>query len=163
MSTDLETRVRRLEDRVAISECVINYARAVDAKDWEMFGSCFTDPTHVDYSEAGMPAADRSRTELAEMTGGAIGGFTATQHISPNHVVEFDEDDPDRAVCYSYMFAQHLLEDAPSGDRFLLRGSYDNHMRRTAEGWKIERLVQHVSWPEGNTNAVAEAMERLQA
>ncbi len=35
-------------------------------------------------------------------------------------------------------------------------------MRRTADGWRIERLIQHVSWPQGNENAVAEARARMQ-
>jgi hypothetical protein len=34
-------------------------------------------------------------------------------------------------------------------------------MLRTPDGWRIESLTQHVSWPEGNTNAVAEATARL--
>lgn len=76
----------------------------------------------------------------------AVSSYTATQHLSPNHVIEFDDSDPDRAICYSYMYAQHHEEESDGGDLFLLRGSYTNHMLRTSEGWRIERLVQHVSW-----------------
>jgi hypothetical protein len=61
------------------------------------------------------------------------------------------------------MYAQHLLEGSQNGEFFLLRGSYDNHMRRTSDGWRIEKLVLHVSWPEGNTSAVSEAAARYQA
>jgi len=43
------------------------------------------------------------------------------------------------------MYAQHL--EGPEGDdSFVLRGSYTNHMVRTSDGWRIERLIQHVSW-----------------
>jgi hypothetical protein len=35
-------------------------------------------------------------------------------------------------------------------------------MRRTADGWRIERIIQHRSWEEGNTGAVAEAIARSQ-
>ena len=93
----------------------------------------------------------------------ALDEFAATQHLSPNHVIEFDENDPDRAVCYSYMYAQHLLEGSEGGEFYLLRGWYANHMLRTPDGWRIERLRQHVGWQEGNTNAVAEAAVRGQA
>jgi hypothetical protein len=44
------------------------------------------------------------------------------------------------------MYAQHHDEDSDGGDLFLLRGSHTNHMLRTTDGWRIERLVQHVSW-----------------
>jgi hypothetical protein len=56
----------------------------------------------------------------------------------------------------------YYLAGAEGGEFFLLRGSYDNHMRRTGDGWRIERLVQHVSWLQGNENAVAEARDRVQ-
>jgi hypothetical protein len=36
-------------------------------------------------------------------------------------------------------------------------------MLRTSDGWRIESLIQHVSWPEGNENAVIEATARFQA
>jgi SnoaL-like domain len=158
---DLEARIRRLEDRVQISEQVIRYAMAVDRRDWAMLGRCFTEPVHADFTELGSLAADFARDDLVGLISGAISGFTATQHLSPNHVIEFDVDDPGRAVCYSSMYAQHYLAGA-QGDFLLLRGSYDNHLRRTPDGWRIERLIQHVSWPEGNENAVAEARDRVQ-
>jgi hypothetical protein len=150
--TDLESRIRRLEDRALISERVIKYAIAVDRADWEMFADCFTDPVHADYSENGLPAADFARDELVGIVRDALSGYTATQHLSPNHVIEFDERDPDRAICYSYMYAQHYAEGSERGGFFLLRGSYTNHMVRSSDGWRIERMIQHVSWSESSDN-----------
>jgi hypothetical protein len=162
MSTDLESRVRQLEDRALISERVIKYALAVDRADWEMYAGCFTDPVHIDFSEAGLPAADFARDGFVGRVRVLLSGFTATQHLSPNHVIEFDESDPDRAICHSYMYAQHYLEGSEGGDFFLLRGSYTNHMLRTSDGWRIESLTQHVSWSEGNENALNESAARFQ-
>lgn len=159
-ATDLESRVRRLEDRALISERVINYAVGVDRRDWAMFAHCFTDPVHADFSASGVPAADFARDDLVALVRSPLSGFTATQHLSPNHVIEFDDNDPDRATCYSYMYAQHYLEESERGDFFLLRGYYTNHMLRTADGWRIESLRQHVSWSEGNRNALVEATAR---
>ena len=150
MHTDLESRIRQLEDRALISERVIKYAVAVDGRDWEMFADCFTDPVHADYSENGRPAADFARDDLVGIVREALSRFTATQHLSPNHLIEFDENNPDRAICHSYMYAQHHLE-RPEGNEFvLLRGSYTNHMLRTSDGWRIERLIQHVNPPNGD-------------
>ncbi len=163
MTDDLEARIRRLEDRAQISEQVIKYAMGVDRRDWTMFGDCFTDPVYADFSAGGMPAATVSRDDLVGRISTALNGFTATQHISPNHVIELDPGDPDRAVCYSYMFAQHLLRGSGHGEYYLLRGSYTNHMLRTPGGWRIERIIQHRSWEYGNKTAVAEAIERSEA
>jgi hypothetical protein len=160
MTNDLESRIRRLEDRTQIIERVTQYAIAVDRRDWEMFAGCFTDPVHVDFSELGSSAGEFARADFVNTVRIPLSGFTATQHISPNHVVEFDEDDPDRAICHSYMYAQHYLEGSTDGDFYLLRGSYTNHMLRTPDGWRTESLIQHVSWSDGNRNAVAEARAR---
>ncbi|MER5348383.1 nuclear transport factor 2 family protein [Streptomyces mirabilis] len=157
MSADsLEARIQRLEDRNAIVDVVIKYATSIDEADWEGYASIFTDPVHVDFSEAGLPASDFPRDQFISFAAQGLGAWTARQHISPNHRVVFDETDPDKAICYSYMYAQHYLKDAPSGDFYLMRGSYDNHMVRTPDGWKIASLTQHIGWLEGNANAVQE-------
>ena len=146
MTRDLEARIRRLEDRALISERVISYGLAVDRRDWAMFSDCFTDPVHADYSGSGVPAADFTRDDLVDLVRDALSGFTATQHLCPNHVIDFDEGGPDRAICHSAMYAQHHLESPQGSELFLLRGSYTNHMLRTPDGWRIERLIQHVTW-----------------
>ncbi len=163
MTTDLESRIRQLEDRAQISEQVIKYAMGVDRRDWAMFASCFTDPVYADFSGGGIPAATISRADLVALVSTALSGFTATQHISPNHVIEFNASDPGRAICHSYMYAQHLLRGSENGEFYLLRGSYTNHMLRTADGWRIERIIQRRSWEYGNTSVVAEAIARSQA
>ena len=125
----------------------------VDPRDWNLFADCFADSVYADFSALGRPAASVSRAELVHSVSTALDGFTATQHISPNHVIEFDEHDPDRAICHSYMYAQHLLLGAAGGDYYLLRGSYANHMLRTPEGWRIAGIVQHKSWSDTRRNA----------
>lgn len=157
MSTDrLEARIQRIEDRQAIVDLVIAYAVAIDEADWAALASTMTDPVHIDFSEAGMPAADFPRDQFVGFAAGVLEGWTARQHISPNHRVVFNETDPDRATCYSYMYAQHYKKDAPGGDFYLMRGSYDNELVRTADGWKVTSVTQHISWLEGNPNALQE-------
>ena len=160
MATSLEKRIQRLEDRAQISEQIIKYAVGVDRRDWALFADCFTDPVYADFSAGGIPAATVAREGLVAQVSTVLNGFTATQHLSPNHLIEFDKDDSDRAVCYSYMYAQHLLEGANGSQFYLLRGSYTSHMQRTENGWRIAGITQHRSWEDGNSNAVAEATAR---
>jgi len=115
-----------------------------------------TDPVFVDFSEAGVPAAEFPREQFLAFAAQGLDGWTARQHLSPNHQVVFDDSDPDKAICYSYLYAQHYKKDAPGGDFYLMRGSYDNHVVRTQHGWRIARLVQHISWVEGNADALTD-------
>ncbi len=145
---DLQARVARLEDRTAISEVVIRYAMAVDRADWTALADALTDPVHVDFSEAGLPPSDFPRDAFVDFAARVLGGFTARQHLSPNHVITFADDD--HAVCESYMYAQHYLAGAAGGDFYLMRGSYTNRVVRTPDGWRIAHLTQHIYWNEGN-------------
>ena len=145
--TDLAARIQRLEDRNAISEAVITYATSIDRGDWDAFASVLTDPVHIDFSEAGLPAADFARDDFVGFARKGLEVWTTRQHLSPNHVVVLDETDPDKALCQSYLYAQYHHPDAPV---FLMHGSYDNQMVRTADGWKITALTQHISWIEGD-------------
>lgn len=159
-SGSLENRLSRIEDRTAISERTIKYAVAIDAADWDAYAACFADPVYIDFSKGGVPARSRPRHEFVQFSRQGLAGFTTRQHLSPNHVVEFDEADPDRATCYSYMYAQHRLHDAQGGEFYLMRGNYTGHMIRSADRWLIERLIQDVTWIEGNADAPAEAAGR---
>ena len=74
--------------------------------------------------------------------------YTATQHLSPNHVIKFPDGDPDRAICTSYIYAQHHLDKLDNNEFRLLRGAWSNHIVGTAGGGRIARLIQHISWHE---------------
>ena len=101
---------------------------------------------HVEFGLSGL-AADLGRGELVRLVRGKIGGFTATRHLSPNHVIEFSDADPDRARCHSCMYAQHDLEGSAGGDFYLARGSYASDLLRTPDGWRIERLIRAPAGP----------------
>jgi SnoaL-like protein len=160
VSGQLEARVRRIEDRQQISECVIRYAMALDNCDWGLFKDTIADPIYIDFSDwSGMEARAWRRDEWADFARDVLSGFDQRQHLSPNHVITFAADD--EATCTSYMFAQHLLRDAPGGPFFLMRGSYTNVLRRKPGGWEINSMTQHFSWGEGNEDIFEASQEKF--
>jgi hypothetical protein len=156
----LEARVRRIEDRIQISECVIRYAMALDQADWDLFRETIADPIYIDFSDwSGMEPRSWARDEWAGFARDVLSGFDARQHISPNHVITFQSED--EATCTSYMFAQHLLEGAPGGDTLIMRGSYTNVLQRKPGGWEINSMTQHFAWGEGNEDIFETSQERF--
>jgi hypothetical protein len=157
----LEARVRRIEDREAISECVIRYAISLDTNDWDLFRETIADPIFIDFSDwSGMEAREWPAEEWAGFARDVLSGFEALQHVSPNHVITFQSED--EAICTSYMLAQHLLSDAPGGPTFFMRGSYTNAMKRRPDGgWEIAGMTQHFKWGEGNEEIFETSQERF--
>ena len=95
----LEARVRRIEDRIQISECVIRYAMALDQADWDLFRETIADPIYIDFSDwSGMEPRSWARDEWAGFARDVLSGFDARQHISPNHVITFQSED--EATCW---------------------------------------------------------------
>lgn len=165
MSDSLEQRVRRIEDRQQISECVVKYAISLDTNDWELFKHTIADPIYIDFSEwSGMEAREWSREEWAGFARDVLSGFDSIQHLSPNHVIDFQSED--EATCTSYMYAQHLLREAPGGPFFLMRGSYTNVLQRRpggweTGGWEIKSMTQHFKWGEGNEEIFETSQQRF--
>src|ERR1700712_3800939 len=122
MTDSLEARIRRLEDRSQITECVIRYAMALDNCDWDLFKDTIADPIYIDFSDwSGMEARSWGREEWAGVARDVLSRCGQRHPLSPNHVIPFPSDD--EATCTSYMYGQHLLRDAPGGGFFLMRGS----------------------------------------
>ena len=158
--TSLEERIALLEDRTAISDVVIRYCMAVDTRDWELFSTCFDEAVTTEYDAYGDSVQQQSREEMVAYVASVLDGFTKTQHLSSNHVIRFGPDGHD-AVCRSQMHAQHFLDGETSDQHYVLRAIYDNHMVRTAAGWRISGIHSHHRWVDGNEEqAIGEARAR---
>jgi hypothetical protein len=94
-SPGLERRVARLEARHAIRELVARYCFAVDERDIEGIGRCFTHDG-VMRSQDGMMAA-RGRAAVIEQFHGRFAVLGPSNHYTHDHVMEFDAADPTRA------------------------------------------------------------------
>jgi hypothetical protein len=131
-----EKAVQALIDRAAISDVVTTYATAVDSRDWDLFGSIFTDSIFLDFRSF-HPSLykDVTREELIGITRG-IAAFDATQHLSSNHRHTLNGDS---ATCISYMHAGHFLKRDGVDHACFLYGFYTYELVRTEAGWKIAR------------------------
>ena len=156
-----ETSVQKILDRQAISDTVIRYATGIDMRDWEAYRSCFTDEVEIDFTSwgGGEPSTMRGDDWTAGVRAG-LSGFSATQHISTNHVITIDGDE---ATCVSYMQAQHYLPNAEGDNTLTLGGYYTNTLVRADDGWRIRRCQLTVTWTTGNKHIFVLARERFLA
>ena len=155
-ATPLETRLGELEDRLAITDILYQYATGLDSRDWEMLRDCFTDDAVCDFLEFG--GVNEGKDAIVALCSGVLSGLDASQHLVGNPRVTLDGD---RATSACYFQAQHFLTSPAGGNTYLVGGRYEDRLRRTDAGWKIEHRTLYCSWQDGNAGVFTEAAARL--
>jgi hypothetical protein len=133
----------RTHDRLDIAELLHRYAWAVGDRDWAAWHDVFAPDARVDYSTAGgvvgTPAEARGWLEVA------LGGFDVTVNHTGNLVVDFDDDNADRARARSlYRVTMRLPGDPPT--YLEACGWYLDQLVRTADGWRIAERVEQLAY-----------------
>jgi len=119
------------EDRQDISELLVRYATGIDRRDWPLFRTVFTQDCELDYGEIGGWRGVDAVTDFMEQAHTMAG---ATLHRITNHAVSVTGDS---AVARSYVDGLIMSADGRSGVNAI--GFYDDHLVRTAGGWRIAR------------------------
>ncbi|MEM9879565.1 MAG: nuclear transport factor 2 family protein [Pseudomonadota bacterium] len=158
MTEHADSALQTLIDKDAVSQVVLQYARAVDAHDWPLYAACFTPTFYRDFSSfAPNVRGEATNVGFAEEVSRTLTGFDATQHNSTNHHHEINGD---TATCRSYMTAEHIFIEDGVSDSITLGGGYTNQLIRTSVGWKINHCTIHIRWSRGNMALFEKAIQR---
>lgn len=132
-------------DRDQIEELMIRYGRAIDARDFEALGRCFTPEAVVRF--AVFAGELKGNAELEAFIRRAVTPLDGTHHMFMNFIVEVDGA-AGRFTCSVH--AQHFR----NGDIYSVGGNYVNEAVRTDEGWKMTRLDFAPLWTNGKRDLV---------
>ena len=148
--TDTE-RLQALWDRTQIIELMHRYAAGVDSRDWVSLRAMFTDEIGAEMlgldADLGIPKVTTPERWIDTVSRG-LAQYTVTQHSMSNHRIELNGD---RALCVTYVVAQHFKQGEKNQQSiYAMGGYYSNEMVRTADGWKIGKWKLTGTW-ETNT------------
>lgn len=139
MTTDLETRVRRLEDTKAIQALGILYGYVMDERDVDGIRRIFCDDAILRSADGVFAAAGMD--EIVTTYEGRFAALGPTNHYSHGHVVRFDDDDPDRAYG---LLAGHA-EVTRNGVGMVVALRYQDTYRRVSGQWRFQsRLMSYM-------------------
>lgn len=145
---EFERQVRWLVDRALISDLLVEFARALDERDWEAYGATYTEDAVFEIGGA-LKLEGRAVIQGATASEKGVGGYAGTWHGSSNHAITISYDpDGDTATTRSYLHGVHLL----GGSTFHHAdgsGWYDCALRRTPDGWRFARVRIHEVWHAG--------------
>ena len=91
--SDLERRVRAIEDRIEIEDVIIRYANAVDFLDDDLLETCFTDDATASF--AGVPAGPGGAAIVAFLVSLRNAPVIGSTHRFGNVVVTLEGDEAD--------------------------------------------------------------------
>ncbi len=154
--------MQAIEDRLAITDVLSNYATGLDARDWTLWRSVFVEEVVFDLSSwSGQPARRLNADRVVRTQARIFAELSVTQHFFTNHRITVDGD---QARCLAHMRAEHWIEDgSPLPSRYTMFGYYDDKLTRTADGWKICEMQLNVTQTEGPRWVMDEASRRARA
>jgi hypothetical protein len=125
-----------------IRELLDTYAAGIDTRDWSLLVSCCTPDATLDYSAYGGPKG--SVQEAVDWIAAAMSRIAVSQHLLTNVRISVDGDS---ATAKCYLFSPLAADTGNSARRtFLVGGHYDDRLRRTEDGWRIEERVAGPAW-----------------
>ncbi len=122
-----DDEVQRLSDIEAIKVLRARYTRAIDTKDWALYGDSLAEDAHLSTDRG----EDHGREHIVEVISRALTSATTVHHV---HTPEIELTGADTA---SGIWAMNDLVDFPT---FAIRGwgHYRETYVRTDDGWKIQ-------------------------
>ncbi|MDB5713373.1 MAG: SnoaL-like domain protein [Sphingomonadales bacterium] len=133
-----------LIDRATVSDTILNYATAIDRRDWSLYRSIFADEVEFDFQTwSGAPPAMVSGDDWVTSVRETLACFDATAHVITNHVITLSGD---TATIVAHMTATHYF----AGEVQVLGGYYTDRLVRHGLGWKIVGCQLIITWEQGN-------------
>lgn len=134
--------LQEMSDRFEIGDLLVDYATAIDARDWDVLREIFTPDAWIDYTATGGIAGGLDQI-LAFLPEG-LGHFESTQHLNgPTKLVVNGDTATGRTICHNPM----TLTDAAGDAHTMVVGLwYIDRFVRTPQGWRIAERVEELSY-----------------
>ena len=141
---------RRLDDTAGVIETITRLFISTDNRDWSTAKWCFTDNVRFDMSSAGGGEAAVVRPEaIVDGWEQNLKPIQSLHHQVGNFMVSVSGNDAN-ASCYG--IAYHYRPTKSGKDTRVFVGTYDFHLKRKGEDWKIAAFKFNLRFIDGNKN-----------
>ena len=135
--------------REQIVETVNKLFVYTDNQEWiKLQDQVFTANVEVDMVSMGAQKSELvSSREICYRWEKAFEELDSIHHQAGNYIVDIDKD---QANVYAYSIASHYRESARKGKTREFIGSYDIHLVKINNGWRIDRFKYNLKYSNGN-------------
>lgn len=130
--------LQEISDRLEIQQLMVDYANALDRRDWEAMNDVFTPDAYIDYRALG--GVDGKFPEIKKWLNETLKRFPSFYHLMGNIEIKINGDTAKTKTC---CFNPMVM--AMGGDKtqtFLLGLWYHDKVVRTPKGWRIAERVE---------------------
>jgi len=139
----LADQVQWLVDRAAIGDLLIDFARALDDRDWEGYAANYAPEGTLAFNGH---VAHEGREGLAAFVEAGLGQYAGTHHVSANHAITVEGD---VATSRSYLIAAHIFDASDPTRHADGAGWYRCRLRRTDTGWRFTEVSVEIKYLSG--------------
>lgn len=131
MTTDIETRLKAIEDRTEIAELRARYCHVLDHRDWDTLANMFTED-----GEFNGLAHAKGRAEIHQFFSGFVNDMAeGFWHFCTNPTIDLDGDSATGRISMQYLSLK-------KGVSYVSAGHYDDRFQRVDGTWKFrERKI----------------------
>ena len=107
----------------------------------------FTDIVDFDMTSLGGDVSKKTSRQICEEWDKGFEGLDAINHLAGNHIIDIHNSSADVFV---YATATHYKNVAVNGKTREFVGSYNLHLVKTGDIWKIDRFKYNLKYATGN-------------
>jgi hypothetical protein len=136
-------------ERVAITDVVNKLFVYTDNLQWEeLISEVFTQQVMFDVTSMGAEKAENLPAyKITEMWDAGLKDLDAVHHQAGNYIIEINNEEAD---VLAYSIASHYSKDAKNGTTREFVGSYNLHLKKTENGWRIDGFKYNLKYMSGN-------------
>ena len=142
-----------LLEKDAIIDVVNQLFIGTDNRDWAKVKSCFTNDVRFDMtSVTGGEAVTMTAQQIVEGWDNGLKVLKAVHHQTGNYVVDLQDGE---AEVFCYGIALHYLPNPTNRNTRTFVGSYNFHLTKADDSWRIDRFKFNLKFMDGNLNLEA--------
>ena len=153
LAVDMDAQYRMLVEKDKIIEVINRLFIGTDNRDWSQVKNCFSSEVLFDMTSlvGGEPVTLTSQ-QIVDTWQEGLKPIESIHHQAGNYIVNINQDQAD-VFCYG--IASHYLPNKTNQNTRIFVGSYNFHLTKEEQSWRIDRFKFNLKYIDGNPNLEA--------
>jgi hypothetical protein len=152
-TADMDAQYRMLVEKDKIIEIINRLFISTDNRDWSEVKKCFSSTVLFDMTSlAGGQPVTLTSQEIVTAWDQGLKALQFIHHQAGNYMVSINQGEAE-AFCYG--IASHYLPNKTNQNTRIFVGSYNFHLIKEGQSWRIDQFKFNLKYIDGNPNLEA--------